>query len=103
MNEAFSACKRHTLKLFKSEMRLINVYGTTRCTTRRNNPAFDTDPCCNSTLALTQCCPKHDGTIPMNVLKSVKPFVAKNCIAPQKVTALLGDSIDSFKQLERLG
>eukprot|EP00026_Physarum_polycephalum_P000410 Phypoly_transcript_00411.p1 GENE.Phypoly_transcript_00411~~Phypoly_transcript_00411.p1 ORF type:complete len:998 (+),score=75.57 Phypoly_transcript_00411:291-2996(+) len=68
------------------------IANTTDCLRDATDPAFGSDPCCNTTLQYIQCCAPGPKSLQLQVLDNVRVAELK-CATPIQSTALLADYI----------
>lgn len=92
VREAFMGCYNYIAKMVNFIDSAITFPGQASCIREWNDPQWGNDPCCNYTLALTQCCYPVDQTVNIKLIGSLnESMISNSCHNPSKIKPLISN------------
>lgn len=92
--EAWTACVGRFRNFFTEQSVTETIVGDARCYVRLEDPAWATDPCCNQTLAQTQCCAPRVQTVERSDISGYdNDLINADCAHPELLTPILDDFV----------
>ncbi|KAI8907407.1 hypothetical protein EDD86DRAFT_248261 [Gorgonomyces haynaldii] len=94
--EALVGCKDLASRFVVTNTTYVSLPAARGCNFPYGTLEWGAEPCCNQTLALTQCCLPKTQTVPQQLITSIDTAqIARFCRTPNKISAILSDFVDA--------